>query len=377
MYFNPCRIEFSLLQCFFLIILGLDTVYHNAVPGLCILVRSPFPSRGQNLVLDKWTKGELGSSVRKYLYLFISLKSCYPKLIVRCALSYSDVSQPSITIFVKLMSIFSAGGMPNLMTLTAKRTAASFFRTELSTIFLVSNHCHTSVNFSPRVIYAYTTKFPVICLIFNSRRNCTLCLTWSSVYIIPLVIHWYATEETVLYILHFLPCISPHQSYIDMPQQKLYFMFYMVFRVYHPTSHTLICHRRNCTIYLTFSSVYITPPVIHWYATEETVLYVLHGLPCISPHQSYLDMPQKKLYYISYIFFRVYHPTSHNYTCIDMPQKKLYYICLTRSSRCPLSVRVDSVPFRGRLQLLLHQQHHTESQGHVVRITWPLPAAHY
>ena len=154
------------------------------------------------------------------------------------------------------MSIFSAGGMPNLMTLTAKRTAASFFRTELSTIFLVSNHCHTSVNFSPRVIYAYHHE------------------------------------------------ISSHMSNIQQ-QKKLYFISYIFFRVYHPTSHTLICQRGNCTIYLTFSFVYIIPLVIPWYATAETVLYILHFLPCISPHQSYIDMPKRKLYFMSYTVFQM------------------------------------------------------------------------
>lgn len=42
------------------------------------------------------------------------------------------------------------------------------------------------------------------------------------------------------------------------------------------------------------------------------------------------------------------------------------------SNRCPLSVWLDTVAIRGRHQLLLHQQHYTRSQGHVVWVTWSL-----
>lgn len=129
------------------------------------------------------------------------------------------------------MSIFSAGGMPNLMTLTAKRTAASFFRTELSTIFLVSNHCHTSVNFSPRVIYAYHHEISSHMSNIQQQKKLLYVLHG-----LPCISHHQSyldmpQQKLYYYILHFLPCISPHQSYIDMPQKKLYYMSYTVFQM--------------------------------------------------------------------------------------------------------------------------------------------------
>lgn len=57
------------------------------------------------------------------------------------------------------------------------------------------------------------------CLIFNSRRNCTLCLTFSSVFITPPVIHWYATGETVLYVLHGLPDAPCPSGWIPSPSE--------------------------------------------------------------------------------------------------------------------------------------------------------------